>query len=105
MSEIAANKEHSLKVGYYSMGLSSIIAGLLLVLNQLNYQIAEGIYILWPIMMILLGLEIIFTNLVSTLSKNKPKLIPAWGVIVICALLVGCSQIWLMLLNISYINW
>ncbi|MEX1375855.1 MAG: hypothetical protein AB1Z23_00120 [Eubacteriales bacterium] len=105
MSEIATNEKNSIKVGYFSMGLSSILAGVLLVLNQMNYEIFKGIYILWPSMMMLLGLEIIFTQLISSLSKDKPFLKPAWGVIIICSLLVGCSQLWLILLNISCINW
>lgn|GEM_PF-6679297 len=102
--EINRNKDY-IKVGYYSMGLSSILAGVLLVLNQLGYEIAGGIYILWPTMMILLGLETILSKMIISLSKSKSTLKPAWGILFICTILVGCSQIWLMLLDTRYLVW
>lgn len=104
LSETTNKEPRYLKIGYYSMGISSILAGVLLVLNQLNYVIADGIYILWPAMMILLGLETIITKTVASLDKAKRTLRPAWGILVICVMLIACSQVWLMILNSPYIR-
>ena len=105
MSETVQSEVRKIKVGYFSMGLSSILAGILLVLNQLGYETAGGIYILWPVMMIMLGLEIIISKFVAQTSKSYAQLRPAWGVLFICILLVACSQVWIMLMNSAYINW
>jgi len=89
------------KIGYYSMGLSSVLAGVLLVLNQLNYRVYEGIYILWPVMMILLGLEIILTKAIISIKNPDYSLKPSWAIILICCFLVACSQIWMMFMDLQ----
>jgi len=98
-------KTGQIKTGYYSMGMSSVLAGVLLILNQIGYVPIEGIYILWPVMMILLGLEVIISKFISSIKKDGRVLKPAWGILFICSILVGCSQIWIMLLNSTHIIW
>ena len=105
LSETVNSDTKYFKVGYYSMGISSILAGALLVLNQIGYEIAGGIYILWPSMMILLGLETIISKIASSIGKNKQVLKPAWGILFICAILIGCSQVWLILMDLECIHW
>lgn len=102
MTEGKISKPRIVRVGYYSMGMSVIFAGVLILLNQLNYVVAEGIIILWPSMLILLGLETILTQLVVSLKKDKNTMRPAWSIIIICVFLVACSQVYLMLLNAGY---
>ncbi len=98
-------KTKEIKTGYYSMGLSSVLAGVLLILNQIDYVPIEGIYILWPVMMILLGLEVIVSKFISSVKKDGRVLKPALVILFICSILVGCSQIWIMLLNSTHIIW
>ena len=98
-------KTKEIKVGYYSMGLSSILAGVLLVLNQIGHVPFEGLYVLWPAMMILLGLEVIAGKIIASVKRDGSELKPAWGILFICSILVGCSQIWIMLLNSTHIIW
>jgi len=106
LNENIKNMTKSIKVGYFSMGISSVLAGILLIIHQLDYKIIGGIYILWPVMMILLGLETIITKFIASVSKNHSTLKPAWGILIICIALIGFSQIWLMLMDTSYyINW
>lgn len=101
MTEIKTNQIKLVKVGYYSMGLSIIFAGVVLLLEQLGYVLAGGIHILWPVMLILLGLETIISKFVVSIGKNNTELRPAWGVIIINVILVGCSHLYLMLLDFS----
>lgn len=104
MSE-TTKKDRKYKVGYYSMGISTVLAGVLLVLSQLGYVVIEDVFILWPVMLILLGLETIVSKLVAAVSKTKQELSPAWGIIVICTMLIACSQIWMMLIDSAYYIW
>lgn len=99
LSENTNKDKRYIKVGYFSMGLSTILAGVLVVLAQLDIFLIEGVYILWPTMMILLGLETIITKMVVSLGNNKPQLKPAWGILVICTFLVACSQIWILIMD------
>lgn len=105
MSENTNKDKRSIKVGYFSMGLSTILAGVLVVLAQLDIVVVNGIYVLWPAMMILLGVETIITKMVASLSKHKPQLKPAWGILVICTFLVACSQVWIMVMDSIHYVW
>ena len=87
------------------MGISTVLAGVLLVLAQLGYVIIENVFILWPVMLILLGLETIISKFIVSVSKNKQELSPAWGIIVICTMLIVCSQIWMMIIDSAYFIW
>jgi len=101
LTENKLQNPKQIKIGYYSMGLSSVLAGVLLVLNQLNYKVYEGVYILWPIMMILLGLEIILTKAITSIKNPDYSLKPSWAIILICCFLVACSQIWMMVMDLK----
>ncbi|MBN2878011.1 MAG: hypothetical protein JXN65_00065 [Clostridia bacterium] len=100
LSENKLQSAKEVKIGYYSMGLSSVLAGVLLVLNQLNYKVYDGVYILWPVMMILLGLEIILTKAITSIKNPGYILKPSWAIILICCFLVACSQVWMMAMDL-----
>lgn len=87
------------------MGISTVLAGVLLVLSQLGYVISEGVYILWPAMLVLLGLETVISKFAVTVGKNERQLSPAWGIIIICTMLVACSQVWMMVIDSVYYIW
>lgn len=87
------------------MGISTVLAGVLLVLAQLGYAVIEDVFILWPVMLILLGLETIISKFIASIGKNKQELSPAWGIIIICTMLIAGSQVWMMLIDSAYYIW
>lgn len=100
--------EKIVRVGFYSMGISVLAAGIMVILIQLNVIISESIYVLWPVMLILLGFETIISKLSVDISKKQYRLKPSWGAIIIATILIGCTEIFVILVEadlLSHIHW
>ena len=59
------------KVGLFTLGIILILCGTFMLLNRYtNFSLPDDIYLLWPVFLILLGLEFIFTKLWYDVRKR-----------------------------------
>lgn len=91
------NKSRTWRIGTVSMGLSLIMLGVLLFMNQaLGMNVIEPILIWWPLILIVLGLEIVAYLFVSKQS-NLPLKYDFMSIIFIAIL--GSAAVLFTLLN------
>jgi hypothetical protein len=84
------------KVGLFTLGIILILCGTFMLLNRYtNFSLPDDIYLLWPVFLILLGLEFIFTKLWYDVRKTDVYLSPSGISIFLAILLLLFSSIWL----------
>jgi len=83
------------KVGLITFGLSLILIGAFYLLEQYtNITLSNDLYLLWPIFLILLGLEFIITKFIYDRKEEEVLLSPSILSIVLIILILGVTAFW-----------
>lgn len=83
------------KVGLFTFGISMILIGTIYILNlYTNIPIIKNFYLLWPLYLIMLGLEFIITRLIYDRRKKYVHLSPSVSSIILVVLILSATFLW-----------
>lgn len=83
------------KVGLFTFGITLILIGTVYIVNlYTNIPIIKDLYLLWPIFLIMLGLEFIITKLIYDRKKEYVRLSPSVLSIFLVVLILGVTFLW-----------
>lgn len=90
------------KVGFITLGITLIFAGCVMILSRYsNSAIFKDIFLLWPLFLIILGLEFIITKLYNDAKKREVQLSPS-GISIFLIILILFTSFLFTNVNLSF---
>jgi type VI protein secretion system component Hcp len=93
------------KVGLISLGLHLILIGSFYLMNQYtDLSLFKDLYLLWPLFLIMLGLEFIITKFVYDMKGQEVQLSPSILSILTIVIILGLTAVWRHIPNLKNIT-
>ena len=105
MTQEKVKKQENRKIGLISMGITLVVAGAVMLLQELEWVDFSGYRWLLPAYMVTLGVETLVTRLLLNRKAPDTRLSPAAGSVAVTLVVLLFVRLWNFFINLNPHLW